>query len=168
MAETDGSVFLGGLQTLQIMSASPFSWCSTCHSQQQQEGTYVVLTWVPSDSCNLHAQTKQAAFQLENELQGAYHGVKGKHAVNTGLPARNGGSMGAQSPLLSRQGEVRSPGRLQLDSSGVKIQCSGGSRMSLGRRCWAKAGCSKQDCNGGVVWVSLEGQGHLCHPREGC
>lgn len=91
MAETDGSVGLGELQALQAMFASPFSWFSACHSQQQQEGTCVVLTRVSSGSFNLHAQTKQAAFQLENEFQGAYHGVKGKHAVNTGLPARNRG-----------------------------------------------------------------------------
>lgn len=90
MAETDGRNCLGGLQTLQTIPASPF-WCLTCHLQQQQEGTHVVLTWVSSGSCNLHAQTKQAAFQLENGFQGAYHGVKGKHAENTGLPARNGG-----------------------------------------------------------------------------
>lgn len=47
MAKTDVSVSLKGSQTLQTMSTSPFSWCSTCHlQQQQQKGTRVVLTWV--------------------------------------------------------------------------------------------------------------------------
>lgn len=60
----------------------------------------MVLTWVSSGSCNLHAQTKQAAFQLENGFQGAYHRVKGKHAENTGLPARNGGPWRLRAPFF--------------------------------------------------------------------
>lgn len=66
----------------------------------------MVLTWVSSGSCNLHAQTKQATFQLQNEFQGAEHGVKGKHAVNTGLVARNGGPWGLRASFIP--GKVRS------------------------------------------------------------
>lgn len=91
---------------LQTMSASPFSCCSTCHSQPQWEGTCTVLPWVSSGSCNLHAQAEEAAFQLDNELQSAYHGVKGKHAVNRELPARNRGPRGLRAPFFP--GKVRS------------------------------------------------------------
>ena len=89
----------------------------------------MVLTWVSSGSCELHAQTEQ----MENEFRGAHHRVMGKHAVNMGLPGRNEGPWELKAPFFP--GKVRPVWFL-----GLSPQCSAHLRGWTGGWPWEPRG----------------------------